>query len=454
MKTLERRLTEALRSEAEGLPDEVAAHILSPATKRPGFIRLGLAAPAAVVAVLILAAPLIWLVSERGGGELTPAIPQPTTAETSQPATTTPGIGPGITGLLGSVIAQLPEGFDPGQAIPLVTQEGTPEEIASGYLEIRIPTVEAGVVRVEEQDGFTLVQWAWGRLFDPSYRGGDDGFQGWLVLRPIPRGFEVVAATTDGVDLSDVGLSDGAVRGVIESNSGEFIGADVLNLDGSPVDSAPFPDGSIPDAATLWGTAGAGNPPLTLDIPISEPVIIRVNQVGGTLLSISEVILGQANNDSVGAVAEELDEELVDESEEVLAWGNAGESTWVLVGWHLRVTGKPTMACTGVRPVIDEDWCTIPDGELVSLQAFEVGDGGVVVIRTQPGVSQVQIESELGSQVLEVYGEADGYPPTAVLATAGTPIEGWMTPLGESGEELSEPIPFSFTEYIKTPAGG
>jgi hypothetical protein len=264
----------------------------------------------------------------------------------------------------------------------------------------------------------------------------------------------VVAATTDGVDLSDLSLREGAVRGVIESNSGQFIGADVLNLDSLPVDTAPHPDGNFPDAATLWGTAGASEPPLTLDVPISEPVIIRVNQVGGTFLSISEVILGQVNNDSDGAVVEDGPvEELVKEGEEPLAWGTAGESPWVLVGWHLNEPDKPTLACTGVRPVTDEDWCTTP-GELVYSQAFVVGDGGVIVLRTQPGVSQIQVESELGLNVLEVYGEADGYPPTAVLATAGTPIAGWLTPLGEDREKLSEPIPFSFTEYIKTPPGG
>jgi hypothetical protein len=80
MKTLERRLTEALRSEAEGLPDEVAAHFLSPiAPKRTGSMRPSLAATAAVVAVMILAAPLIWLNSERSGGPLTP--PTPSTSE-------------------------------------------------------------------------------------------------------------------------------------------------------------------------------------------------------------------------------------------------------------------------------------------------------------------------------------------------------------------------------------
>lgn len=200
---------------------------------------------------------------------------------------------PVFSGLLGSIVDLLPDGFDPGQAVPLFIQEGTPEEIATEYLETRLPIVGAGVARVEEQDGFTLVQWAWGRLLDPEYQDTeDDGYKGWLVLRPRLRGFEVVAATADGVDLSDLSLSDGAVEGVVDSDPVEIVGADVLTLDGVPVESAPHPDGFNPDAATLWGTAGASNPPLRLDVPVSEPVIIRVNQVGGTFLSISEVVLG------------------------------------------------------------------------------------------------------------------------------------------------------------------
>jgi hypothetical protein len=199
---------------------------------------------------------------------------------------------PTFPGLLGSIVDLLPDGFDPAQAAPLLTIEGNPEDVATQYLEGRVPTIGAGVSRVEEQDGYTLVQWAWGRLLNPDDPGRDGGEEGWLILRPILRGFEVVAATTDGVDLSDVTVSDGAVRGVVESSTDQFIGADVLSLDGSPVDSAPYPDGYFSDAMSLWGTAGASRPPLELEVPVSEPVIVRVNGVGGTLLSISEVILG------------------------------------------------------------------------------------------------------------------------------------------------------------------
>lgn len=84
------------------------------------------------------------------------------------------------------------------------------------------------------------------------------------------------------------------------------MGVDVLDLDETPVASAPNPEG-MPDADFLWGTAEEGTPPLTLDLPVSQPVILRVNRVGGALLSISEVILGQSGDDSaaVGGVVRE-----------------------------------------------------------------------------------------------------------------------------------------------------
>jgi hypothetical protein len=387
---------------------------------------------------------------------LTPATDpnsQQTAGDTSQPSSTTPPTTvPMSTGLLGSVVDQLPDGFNLEQATPVFIMDGNPEAVAIEYLESRFVLYGVAITQVEEEDGYTLVQWAWGRLVDESEL--EDGETGWLVMRPTAGGLEILAATTDGVDLSDLAVTDGSLRGLVQSNNGQEVGVDVLNLDGTPVDSAPNPEG-MPDADFMWGTAGAGSPPLMLDLHVSGKVLVRVNLVGGGLLSISEVVLGHGSDD--GAVAEGgFDEELVDEGEEPLAWGTARESPWVLVGWHLVVPDKPTSACTGVRPVLDEDWCTIPDadGPLVIPQAFAVGNGGVVIFRTQPGVSQIRVESDLGSSLLEVHGEADGYPPTAVLATAGEPITGWLTPFDENRDPLGEPIAFSFDEYVETPAGG
>lgn len=301
MKTLERRLVDTLRDEAERLPDEEAAYTLPPMEpKRPGFLRPGLAAPAAVVAVMILAAPVIWLSAGRGGGEAPATSPstQPARTDTTRPVVTaTPANPLRFGGLLGSVMDLLPDGFDPESASPLLVMDASPEEAAMRYLETRNLTTDVGISRVEEQDGYTLVRWAWGRLLDELEL--EQGESGWLLMVSTSRGFEVLAAITEDVDLSDINVTDGQLRGTVRSGTDQQMGVDVLNMDATPVASAPNPEG-MPDADFRWGTAGAGTPPLRLDLRVTEPVILRVNLVGGALLSISEVIFGQSSDIPAG----------------------------------------------------------------------------------------------------------------------------------------------------------
>lgn len=305
MRTLEERLAETLRFEAEQLPDEEAAHTLTPVSeKRSGFLRPGLAAPVAVVAVMVVAAPVIWLSAGRDGGGQTPAATpttQATTTETSQPAATmNPDPSPGFGGQLGAIIDQLPDGFNLEQASAVFAMDATLEETALRYLETRHLPEGVGISRVEEQDDYTVVQWAWGRLLDETE--AERGESGWLVMRPTDTGFEVLAATTDGIDLSDVlQTSSGHIIGGVISNTDQHVGVDVLNLDGTPVASAPNPEG-MPDADFLWGTAASGTPPLGFDVQVSGPVLLRVNRVGGTLLSISEIALGQISEDELDQI--------------------------------------------------------------------------------------------------------------------------------------------------------
>lgn len=113
MKTLERRITETLRHEAELLPDEETAHTVSQAAphRRPP-IRSGLAAPAAVVAVFLLAAPLIWLTARRGGSEAASSITSADRLDMSAAATipnlgTQPEAMPEVEGRQEAVVAEI-----------------------------------------------------------------------------------------------------------------------------------------------------------------------------------------------------------------------------------------------------------------------------------------------------------------------------------------------------------
>lgn len=258
MKTLERRLADTLRHEAERLPDEEAAHTLTPVEhRRLDSLRPSLAAPAAVVAVMAIAAPVIWLNADRGdGGPSSASAPttQAVTTETSQPgATTTTETSSGLGGQLGAIIDQLPEGFDLDQASPIFALDAGPEEAALRYLETRHLPDAVGIRGVEERGAYTLVHWAWGRLLDET--AIEQGESGWLVMRSTGAGHEILVATTDGIDLSDVIVTeDGHIIGGVTSTTDQEIGVDVFDLDETAVDSAPNPEG-MPDADFLWGTA-------------------------------------------------------------------------------------------------------------------------------------------------------------------------------------------------------
>lgn len=67
METLEKRLRETLRHEADRLPDEEDARIVAASRQRPSRLPPALVAPAAALLVLLIAAPTLWLATRPGG---------------------------------------------------------------------------------------------------------------------------------------------------------------------------------------------------------------------------------------------------------------------------------------------------------------------------------------------------------------------------------------------------
>lgn len=67
METLENRLRETLRHEADRLPDEEDARMVAAARQRPSRLPPALVAPAAALLVLLIAAPTLWLATRPGG---------------------------------------------------------------------------------------------------------------------------------------------------------------------------------------------------------------------------------------------------------------------------------------------------------------------------------------------------------------------------------------------------
>ena len=189
-------------------------------------------------------------------------------------------VGPGM--------ALMPPGFDPTTTEPLFTAPGSPDEVASAYLRDRFPDYPAPGVEIEPARKRA-------RAFYARWSTSDNGEQisgGVIALREAGDGYGVVAVTTDGLDLSRLEVADGRLRGRISSDNINSIYADVFQPDGTPAAGSPRPEGQ-PNANYRFGTAGGpGDGSLEIDVPV-EPgsAVLRVNLVGGTILSITEIRL-------------------------------------------------------------------------------------------------------------------------------------------------------------------
>lgn len=176
--------------------------------------------------------------------------------------------------------------FDPATAPAVFTATGDPDSVVQAYLDDRFPDYPApgvSVSVVSVDGGFGSTDWQ-------LTAGGTSPYGGSIFLRRDGETWGVIAATTRGVDLGDL-VNDGErVAGRITSSAIDFLAVDVLDLAGEPVAAAPRP-GGFPGAAYRFGTAGDSNTGfLDLDLAVvDEIVVVRVQLVGGTLLSIAEV---------------------------------------------------------------------------------------------------------------------------------------------------------------------
>ncbi len=240
--------------------------------------------------------------------------------------------------------SSLPNGFDVTTATPLFSADGSPDEVGLRYLRDRFPDFPAPGVTADaaqtEGDSAT-VRW----------RTGDDGGEiasGELYLRRSADRWAVVAAGTDGVDLSSLTYDGTRVAGTVRTTSDNSLFADVLDWQGQPVHRAPRPEGQ-PGAAYRLGTAGGpSNSELDLDVMNPRaPAVVRVSLVGGTVLSVSEVRFDPpalpAHRDLAGCVEQGTNKEKEPTPDvlyracaaalvgEIIGSGTAGDRQWELV---------------------------------------------------------------------------------------------------------------------------
>lgn len=201
------------------------------------------------------------------------------------PGTPDATIGHWTLGLAVPSATSLPASCDVASGAPVFATAGGPDEVAEAYLRDRFPDYPSPGVRTagaQTRAGRAFVRWS-----------VDDGIAGGTVfLRRSGEQWEVLGATTDDVDLSQVRIQDGRLVGQVTTSNVNSLYADVVRADQTPVPGSPRPDGQ-PGAAYRFATAaGPADRSIALDVPVEgETPTLRVGLVGGTILAVAECVV-------------------------------------------------------------------------------------------------------------------------------------------------------------------
>jgi len=184
----------------------------------------------------------------------------------SSPSSSTPSTSPPPT-------AVVEVGSDVIMGGPIFSANGGPEEVVDAYLAARFPDYpEPGVTSelVEATDFVARASWATG---DDSGRLAG----GTIQLRRIADRWTVIEATTDEVHVENLAVTDRRLRALLTSTRDEQLRVEVLDLDGNP----------LPGSDRSGAVRPAG-----IDVPLGlDPVVLRAQLVGGTMLSITEIYI-------------------------------------------------------------------------------------------------------------------------------------------------------------------
>ncbi|HUP84314.1 MAG TPA: hypothetical protein VM143_01480 [Acidimicrobiales bacterium] len=181
--------------------------------------------------------------------------------------------------------AATPSGYDVLTAEPVfLGGVGVVDEVTRAYLKDRFPDYPSPGIKVDTAR-------TRGRRAFARWEVADALAAGTLFLRQGEAGWDVIASTTDGIDLTGLRVEPGRVRGEARTTNINSMFADVLLLDGTPVPGAPRPDGQ-PGAEYRYATAaGPANDAVHIDVVIPSQAVLRVGLVGGTILALSELRL-------------------------------------------------------------------------------------------------------------------------------------------------------------------
>lgn len=207
----------------------------------------------------------------------------PPTSTTAAPGAPTPAGA-----ILDDVLASIPPGVDPVSGPPVYrgTIGELPEAAVRDYLTRRLPDLSFELVQTDSVEPLVVYRWS---VDDPDYRAS-----GSVVVRKEPDGPVVTLATTDGITFSSLERTADRLAAVVldDDPARGLLAADVTTLDGTIVgDSTATDSTGKPGPPTDFGSAGlAEGAPLSFELTLAPiPVVVRVQRVGGTMLSITEL---------------------------------------------------------------------------------------------------------------------------------------------------------------------
>lgn len=192
-------------------------------------------------------------------------------------------IGHWTVGVAAPRASGLPAGYDVDSAEPVhLGVSSDVDAVVADYARARFPDYPAPGIEIERSR-------TRGRRATARWEVRDAEIGGHFFLRQRDGRWDVIAATTDGIDLTNVRVEPGRVHGRATTTNINSMFADVLLLDGTPVPGSPRPDGH-PDADYRFATAGGpANRAVEVDVPVSAPAALRIGLVGGTILAVTEV---------------------------------------------------------------------------------------------------------------------------------------------------------------------
>jgi hypothetical protein len=360
------------------------------------------------------------------------------------PFATTPSEGDPVAAVDG-----LPATFDPTTAEPVFVADGSAAEVATAYLSARLPDLQVTVQPVDVgRSGAPTIRWA-----TPQDAGS---YNGTLLLKALsgPDGWSIVAATTDGIDASEVGTVPGVLAGTVRSSALDLLSVDVVDADDVPIDGSGPAAGEEPEP---WGTAGTSDAGgVRLGLPLSGPAFVRIRLVGGTFLAITEFAVtgapGEDTADATTTTETTTSTTAVPPSDVAAPWSAAplptAAATATVEAWQS--DGSPGAECPALAPA------DLGEGEGATPRATTRGQPGAWWVAYDlpgaPGEAEIQSPSrDAGKETFSVSaieldtGSADRFPHKLRWADGS---HGSYGAEGDGTLPMPDGVPYPWLAYI------